>query len=132
MNIQQVKIDSRQYQVDSKHAHRLFPTHWNEAVGSDHPDAVIDGELDNKNISQWRWAIEPLIMACRQAFSAAMRAQFQLVSSNYCGRSLYINYKHYLYFINRLKSPTSQNVHMCATNETICTRTTVLGQFGEM
>lgn len=48
----QVEIDEKQYEIDVKHAAKLFKTRWIEVVTSAHPRAVITDELGKKDYKQ--------------------------------------------------------------------------------
>ena len=68
-----VEIDEKQYAVDVYDVPELFKTAWNDAVTALYPATMIGTEFVH---DEWFWATGPLIVSCRQAFSAAVREQF--------------------------------------------------------
>ena len=79
-----VIIDEKQYKVDIKIAPKLFVEAWNEAC-TDQEHAITQAESQIRDsLFKWKyfWCIGPLIQACRYSFAAAIRKQFDVVSTS--------------------------------------------------
>lgn len=68
-----VLIDEEMFKVDENDAPEIFKLAWNEAVAGTYPAAAFEGEFV---MDEWRWAITHSIIAVRNAFSTAIRIQF--------------------------------------------------------
>ena len=67
-----IELDEAQFEIDETVSHNLFTEAWNDAVRLLPPHTKITVYKER----EWRWVLPHLIVACRQAFAAVIRVQF--------------------------------------------------------
>ena len=78
-----VHIGEQMNKTIKTHQGQIFKQAWNSATSGSQVEIV--GEI---KISEWEWLIVPLVIACRQAVSAAVRAQFKEVADSVSEKKL--------------------------------------------
>ena len=95
-----IEMDDSQYVIDETVSHDIFVKAWNNAVelgGS----TIIDGAQITTFVErEWRWVLAPLIVACREAFAAVIRVQFDDLDIKdqdhvYCGDKTDSRHRYY-------------------------------------
>ena len=66
-------MDDAQFEIEEDVSHDIFTKAWNDAVKS---GGMEGAQIETFVEREWRWVLAPLIVACREAFAAVVRVQF--------------------------------------------------------